>query len=75
MAVRRQCNRYKSEPYGLNFQTVLKKAKAFYRSVGVFEIYQTSSGQWHASRETLEPFIKHEGTITYKFDGKWSEVK
>lgn len=31
MAVRKQCNRYKTEPYGRDFNDVLKRAKAFYK--------------------------------------------
>jgi len=31
MAVRKQCNRYKTEPYGIDFHDVLKRAKAFYK--------------------------------------------
>ena len=37
MAVRRQCNRYRTEPYGNDFDNVLKRAKAFFKD-GTFFI-------------------------------------
>ena len=77
MAVRKQCNRYRTEPYGMAYEEVLKKAKAFYRTAGVFELTQSSSGMWHAQSETNYPFIKNETARTYKFNyqtNKWLEV-
>ena len=38
MAVRKQYNRYKTEPSGKDFEEVLKKAKTFFRNTGRFEI-------------------------------------
>ena len=37
MAVRRQINRYRVDPFGDSFETVLKRAKAFYKD-GTFYI-------------------------------------
>lgn len=31
MAVRRQCNRYRTEPFGNDFNDVLKRGKAFHK--------------------------------------------
>lgn len=39
MAVRKQCNRYRSEPYGDDFNEVLKRAKRFFKD-GTFGIYK-----------------------------------
>ena len=36
MAVRKQCNRYKTEPFGRDFADVLKRAKAFYKDETFF---------------------------------------
>lgn len=32
MAVRRQCNRYRTEPFGTDFDDVLKRAKRYYKN-------------------------------------------
>lgn len=80
MGVRRTINRVKQSPSGYDFNEVLKKAKAFFRGYGQFEMqpFETSSGvRWHAEYPTLPPLQPHKGTVRYKFNierKRWEEV-
>lgn len=48
MAVRRQINRYRTEPYGDDFEDVLKRAKRFFKD-GTFGIFEYR-GIWSTYR-------------------------
>lgn len=82
MSVRRQINRYRKEPSGYDYNVVLKKAKAFYRSSECFEIYPYRSPSdtktlYTAFSETLGGFKRPKGTRIYKFDRsikRWVEI-
>lgn len=78
MGVRRQCNRYKTEPYGADFNDVLKRAKAFFRDDGEFMIcgYQLSRPTvWTSSSVPLPPFSIRSDTRIYKKIGRrWVEI-
>lgn len=85
MAVRKQCNRYRTDPMGEDYKTVLRKGKAFFTHVGIhttFEIapFEISAGKtwWHAHRLTVAPFKQHEGTIIVKWNldkKRWEEIE
>lgn len=51
MAVRKQCNRYRTEPFGRGFEDVLKRAKAFFKD-GTFYITEYK-GCYSAFRPAL----------------------
>lgn len=81
MAVRRQINRYRTAPNGYDYDEVLKKGKAFYRTSEEFEMspYKGNDGKilWTAEHTTLPTFKPAEGTRRYKFNRdrkKWEEV-
>ena len=76
MAVRKQCNRYRTPPSGTDFDNVLKRGKTFYRSYGEFEMTPWGD-RWTAERPTVSPFKMLEGTIVYKWnykDKKWQII-
>lgn len=72
MAVRRQCNRYKTEPFGSDEQNVIKRAKAFFKD-GEFMI--TKYGLTYcSSRLPLNQFKTPLGArIFKKINGRWFE--
>lgn len=78
MAVRRQCNRYRTEPSGRDYKAVLKKGKAFFTYNGYHQPFEMSNydGLWLAHRRTLPGFAVHEGTILIEWNrekNKWEE--
>lgn len=79
MSVRRRINRYRTEPSGYDYNEVLKKSKAFYRSSEYFEIHPIKIGGqiiYSASSKTIG-FKIGEGTRMYMFDRKikrWQEI-
>lgn len=74
MAVRRQCNRYKTAPSGRDFQEVLKKAKSFFRNTGRFEI-ALFGGVYTTTGETDPCYSVPDGTRFFVFNGKrWKET-
>lgn len=81
MAVRRQCNRYRTTPIGYDYDEVLKKGKAFHRISGEFEMqpFESASGKvmWSAESTTLPTFNAPKGTRKYRFNNsnrRWEEV-
>lgn len=75
MAVRKQCNRYRTEPHGYDYKEVLKKGKAFYTYNGYWEgithdPFEMScyDGLWIAHKRTLPGFRIKEGTIIVEWD-------
>ncbi|WP_458397846.1 hypothetical protein [Anaerotignum sp.] len=75
MAVRKQHNRYRTEPAGTDFEDVVKKAKAFYKD-GTFGIWKYES-VWNTFRPSIA-FKDPEGTIYFRYvkdheskRGKW----
>ena len=78
MAVRKQCNRYRTEPSGTDYKTVLKKGKAFFTYNEHHEPFEMANfdGLWLAHRRTLPGFTVHEGTIIVEWNrdkNKWEE--
>lgn len=77
MAIRKQHNRYRTEPFGTDFDSVVKRAKAFYKS-GVFGIWQYGD-VWNTFRASTV-FKDPDDTIYYKYikgakRGKWISYK
>ena len=73
MSVRKQHNRYRTEPFGTDFNDVVKRAKAFYKS-GVFGICQY--GNVYSTFTPSIVFKDPDETIYYKYiegakRGKW----
>ena len=80
MAVRRQCNRYRTEPSGYDYKDVLKRGKAFFTYNGHHEPFEMTDylgdGFWMAHTRTHKPFKVHEGTILVKWNRdkkRWEE--
>jgi len=78
MAVRKQCNRYRTEPSGTDYKTVLKKGKAFFTYNEHHQSFEMANfdGLWLAHRRTLPGFTVHEGTIIVEWNRdkkKWEE--
>ena len=80
MAVRKQCNRYRTEPFGKDYKAVLKKAKAFFSRGGYHESFEMTDflgdGYWLAHPRTLPPFKIHKGTIIVEWNRdkkRWEE--
>lgn len=74
MAVRRQINRYKTEPYGSDEINVIKRAKQFFSSSGEFII--TKYGNTYiSSHPVVSTFKEPEGARHFvKKDDRWHEV-
>lgn len=73
MAVRRQCNRYRTEPYGKDFNDVLKRGKAFHKD-GVFMVWGGSrGGVWEADRLPAFGTIPEDARIFAKTGKRWVE--
>lgn len=73
MAVRRQCNRYRTEPFGRDYEDVLKRGKAFYKE-GSFMMAEYS-GVWSALNIPAFGTLPESARIFSKIDGRWQEVK
>ena len=75
MAVRRQCNRYKTAPFGKDFNDVVKRGKSFYKD-GAFMVWGGSSGGcWEADRLPAECFkIPQDARIFLKGEHRWVDV-
>ena len=65
MSVRKQHNRYRTEPYGRNYKNVLKRGKAFFTIGGEHYSFEMSQyhGIWTAHERTLPGCCSPEGTI------------
>lgn len=74
MAVRKQHNRYRTEPFGTDFSEVLKKSKAFFKD-GTFMIFGGIHGRvWCASRLPASCFaLPQDARIFTKVSGRWTE--
>ena len=77
MSVRKQHNRYRTEPYGRNYKDVLKRGKAFFTIGGEHYSFELSQyhGIWTAHERTLPGCIP-EGTIIVEWNQrkrKWEE--
>ena len=68
MGARRQCNRYKTAPYGTSKEDVLKRAKRFFRIDGEFMIHSGGS-LWFSD------YLPHfgPGAFPSREDYKWHE--
>ena len=78
MSVRKQHNRYRTEPYGRNYKNVLKRGKAFFTIGGEHYSFEMSQyhGIWTARKRTLPGFSPPEGTIIVEWNQrkrKWEE--
>ncbi len=74
MGVRRQCNRYKTNPYGSDFNDVLKRAKAFFKD-GEFMIWGGTHGVWCADFLPGKAFsLPKDAHIFRKVGRRWIEV-
>lgn len=71
MAVRKQCNRYKTDPFGSEFCDVLQRAKAFYK-YGTFIICEMG-GVFSASRPSLGFKNPENARYFEKIGRKWIE--
>lgn len=70
MSVRKQCNRYRTEPYGKDREDVIKRAKAFYKD-GCFLIHEYK-GIYFVQTPSLPPFADPHGSTYYTKRGrKW----
>lgn len=70
MAVRRQCNRYRTEPFGEDFDDVVKRAKAFYKD----ETFLVSkfNRTYCAERPAIHPFKDPEDAVYFvKVGRRW----
>ena len=80
MAVRSQHNRYREEPWGHDFNDVLKRGKVFHRASGEFDMIPFTDSNnnitdWMASRVQIG-FRVHEGTRRFVFNvrtKRWEE--
>ena len=71
MAVRRQCNRYKTEPWGTDYKEVLKRAKAFFKDE---TFYITKYNTVYCSFRPSFRFKDPDDAVYYKKVGhKWIE--
>lgn len=74
MAVRRQINRYKTEPFGRDFNEVLRKGKRFHSIVGEFMMVEYF-GVWTAAA-TVKRGATPKGAIIFKKMGrKWAHTE
>ena len=68
--VRRQCNRYKTEPFGSDREDVLKRAKRFFRDHGAFML--TEYGNTYSAFSIPAFGSIPSGAVVYRFrGGKW----
>jgi len=78
MGVRNEHNRVKSEPIEKDFDTVLKKAKVYYRPCKQFLIYTVHIGEsvWYAAGyATTDHKPLPDTTKKYAFiNGRWKET-
>lgn len=69
MSIRKQCNRYKTEPFGTCFEDVLKRAKAFYKN-GTF--YISKYGNTYTALRPSIAFKDPSDAIYFvKQNGRW----
>lgn len=73
MAVRRQCNRYRTAPHGTDFEDVLRRGKRFFRLSGEFMVWG-ENGNWSADSVPLG-FKTPKDARVYKWNGKRWELK
>ena len=72
MAVRKQCNRYKTEPFGTDYNDVLKRAKRFFKD-GTFMMVKYGN-VWTSTTVPIG-FKKPENAIYFtKNNGRWENV-
>ena len=71
MAVRRQINRYRTEPYGEDFDSVLKRAKRFFTIGDLHEPFMMFEyrGAWNAFSLPAWGSLP-QGAIVYRWNGK-----
>ena len=73
MAVRRQCNRYKTEPFGKDYNDVLKRGKSFFKIEGEFmmmpPLYEGSI--WTAHRLPVFGSLPKGAIVFAKENGRW----
>ncbi len=73
MAVRRQCNRYRTPPFGADFNDVLKRGKAFHKD-GEFMVWGGSNGGvWCADSIPAWGEIPADAKIYKKVGHRWIE--
>ncbi len=78
MSVRKQHNRYRTEPYGRNYKDVLKRGKAFFTIGGEHYSFEMSQyhGIWTAHERTLPGCSPGRGAIIVEWNQrkrKWEE--
>lgn len=71
MAVRKQHNRYRTEPYGKDFESVLKRGKAFHTYGNLHDSFMMTKYRdtWCAFKLPAWGAIP-EDAIVYKWNGK-----
>lgn len=71
MAVRRQCNRYRAEPFGNDFNDVLKRGKAFHKD-GAFMMVKYGE-TWTAMSLPIWGAIPENAKVYTKEGRFWKE--
>ena len=70
MEVRRQCNRYREEPYGTDFDNVVRRAKLFYKD-GTFLVSKFKH-IYCAQRPAIKPYKDPDGAVYFEKVGhRW----
>lgn len=72
--VRKQCNRYREDPYGTDYRDVLQRGKRAHRLSGEFMVWGGSkNGVWLASTLPGWGRLPDDATV-YRWTGKrWEE--
>ena len=74
MSVRRQCNRYRTEPCGEDKNDVIKRAKRFFGNDCFLIRKLHENGIWHSQRLSLPPFKNPDGAEYFrKVSGRWQK--
>ena len=74
MAVRRQCNRYREEPYGTDFDNVVKRAKIFFKD-GPFLVSKFKH-IYCSGRPAVHPYKDPDDAVYFTKEGRrWREVR
>ncbi len=75
MGVRRQCNRYTTQPWGKDEADVIRRAKRYFNYFPFAFIIVKRSDLFFANPPALPPFKDPEGARLYKkVDGRWREI-
>lgn len=79
MAVRRQCNRYRTTPHGTDRVEVLRRAKRFFRTglnTDAFMIWGENGKTWEADYLPHNKDAKLPNMVLYRWNGtRWEQVE